>query len=203
MKKAIVIAMALMLVSTVAFAGLGNNPSHKVAVHVKAHPTSCTKGYPAFTACNQIVTTWVPQGDVDVMPVFYDLTEVLVVEFAMTWPVEWYSMSWIRCKGDLAIGTVKYSGDGTAISWMTCQTSWSIAPGAGWLAASGPGMVCIVANPATGMYGVVDCQPSPGPYMDPPALVTCAGIAGMVGGDPCAAIATEPSTWGQIKSMFK
>jgi hypothetical protein len=179
------------------------NAAHKVAVHTKAHPTSCVKAYPAFTACTSIVTTWAPQGDLDVMPVFYDLTQTLVTEFGMTWPVEWFSMSWIRCKGDLAIGTIKYSGEGTAISWTTCQTTWALAPGYGWLIALGPGSVCIGPNPATGMYGVVDCQPSPGPYFDFPSLVTCAGIGGILGGDPCAAVATEPSTWGQIKTMFK
>ncbi|MFZ1947635.1 MAG: hypothetical protein WAW06_08815 [bacterium] len=203
MKKALVIALALTFVATVAFAGLGHNPNHKVAVHCKAHPTSCTKGYPAFTACTSINTTWAPCGDVDVMPVFYDLTEVLVVEFAMTWPVEWYSMSWVRCKGDLAIGTVKYSGDGTAISWMTCQYSWALAPGYGWIAPTTPGYVNVVPNPATNMYGVVDCQPSPGPYMDAPRCVNKAGLCGFIGDDPCLATATEPSTWGQIKGMFK
>ena len=203
MKKAIVIALALMLVSTVAFAGLGLNPTHKAAVHVKIHPTSCTKGYPVFAACTDIVTTWAPLGDLDVMPVFYDLTQAQVTEFGMTWPVEWYSMSWIRCKGDLAIGTVKYSGEGTSIAWTTCQYAWALAPGYGWLAATGPGSVTVVPNPATGDYGVVDCQPSPGPYMDYPRCVIEAGIGGILGGEPCAPTATEPSTWGQIKSMFK
>jgi hypothetical protein len=201
MKKALVIALALTFVATVAFAGM--NANHKVAIHTKAHPTSCTKAYPAFTACAAIKTTWAPLGDLDVMPVFYELSQTLVTEFGLTWPAEWYSMSWTRCKGDLAIGGILNPGEGTAISWTTCQTTWALAPGAGWLTATTPGSVTICANPATNMYGVVDCQPSPGPYFDFPRCVIAAGIGGILGGDPCAPTATEPSTWGQIKSMFK
>ena len=58
------------------YALAGGNPAHKVAIHVKAHPTSCTKAYPVFTTCSSIVHTWAAQGDLDVMPVFYDLASV-------------------------------------------------------------------------------------------------------------------------------
>ncbi|MFZ1946399.1 MAG: FlgD immunoglobulin-like domain containing protein [bacterium] len=182
---AVALALVVGLAAGPGLAGPGNNPLVKVAVHTKAHPTSCTKGYPAFTACTGISTTWNGAVDVDVMPVFYDLAEVLVVEFGMTWPVEWYSMSWVRCKGDLAIGTIKYSGEGTAVSWTTCQNSWALAPGYGWLAAGSPGRVNVVANPSTGMYGVVDCQPSPGPFYNTPISVARAGVNGLTGDDPC------------------
>ena len=33
--------------------------------------------------------------------------------------------------------------------------------------------------------------------------IYCAGIGGMIGDDPCVVVGTEPSTWGEIKSMFK
>jgi len=200
MKKVLVIALALTFVATAALAG--GNPANKIAIHLKAHPTSCTKAYPAFTNCSQIVFTWMNLGDVDAMPVFYDMVGYTVTEFGLTWPAAWGSMSWVRCKGELAVGTILNPGDGTSIAWTTCQVGWGIAPGAGWLIATEPGMVCPIPYFATGDYGVVDCSPSPGPYYDYPVTVSCGGV-GMVGDDPCRAVATESSTWGEIKSMFR
>jgi len=201
MKKVLVIAIALTFVATAVIAG--GNPAHKVAIHVKAHPTSCTKSYPVFTSCSGIVHTWAAQGDLDVMPVFYDLASYSAIGFGLTWPAEWLTMSWTRCKGDLAVGGISNPGDGTGITWTVCQTSWSIALGAGWLYASGAGSVCPIPDPATGDIGVVDCAPSPGPYLDYPMCLSCAGIGGVIGDDPCRPTATQPSTWGEIKSMFK
>jgi len=201
MKKVLVIAIALTFVATAAFA-IGN-PATKIAIHTKAHPTSCTKSYPTFADCAGINTTWAAQGDFDAMPVFYDLVAYTVTEFALSWPTAWGSTSWVRCKGDLAVGGILNSGEGTAIAWTTCQTGWSVAPGYAWLYATEPGSVCPIPYAATGDYGVVDCMPSPGPYYDYPVWVTCAGVGGIVGGDPCGCSATEPSTWGEIKSMFK
>jgi uncharacterized repeat protein (TIGR01451 family) len=163
----------------------GNNPAVKVAIHTKAHPTSCTKNYPTFSACNEISTTWPGTGSIDVMPVFYDLAEISGLEFGLTWPVEWYSISWVRCKGDVAMGTIRYSGEGTTILWTTCQTAWAQAPGYGWLEATGPGSVRVVPNPATNSLGVADCQPSPGPYYDWAVGIFYAGIGGTPGLDPC------------------
>jgi hypothetical protein len=163
----------------------GPNANHKIAIHVKSHPTSCAKGYPSFTGCDQIVTTWKGSGDIDIMPVFYDLTEFTVVEFGLMWPAEWYSMSWVRCKGDLAVGGVGLPGEGTAIAWSTCQKSWAANPGFGWLIAPTPGRVYAVPNPATGDYGVVDCSSSPGPYYDYPIYTTYSGICGLMGDNPC------------------
>jgi hypothetical protein len=199
---AVVVICALAIAATGAPALAGGNPANKIAIHLKAHPTSCTKGYPTFTKCENINTTWASLGDLDAMPVFYDLVGYSVTEFGLTWPWIWGSCSWIRCKGDIAVGTIYYPGDGTSIAWTTCQTGWGIAPGAGWLIATEPGMVCPIPYYATGDYGVVDCSPSPGPYYDYPVTVSCGGV-GMVGDDPCRAVATESSTWGEIKSMFR
>jgi hypothetical protein len=203
MKKVLVIAIALTFaLSVTALAGNGHNPIIKIGMHTKAHPTSCTKGYPVFTSCSNIITT-TALCEFDVMPVFFDLVEVTVTEFGLTWPAEWGTMSWVRCKGTIAVGGILNPGEGTAISFQTCQYSWSIAPGYGWLIATGPGTVTPIPYFATGDYGVVDCQPSPGPYYDYPVCIFSAGACGLTGDDPCFPTAVEPSTWGSIKSMFE
>ena len=83
--------------------------------------------------------TWAAQGDLDVMPVFYDLASYSAIGFGLTWPAEWGTMSWTRCKGDLAVGGISIRGDGTGITWTACQTNWGVALGAGWLVATGAG----------------------------------------------------------------
>ncbi|MFH1218900.1 MAG: hypothetical protein V1694_00400, partial [Candidatus Eisenbacteria bacterium] len=183
----------------------GQNLGCKIAIHLKAHPTSCTKLYPAFTDCNMINETWLPIGDFDAMPVFYDLASYTVHEFGLTWPAEWGSTSWIRCKGDIAVGTILLPGEGTAIAWTVCQFGWGLATGAAWLTATGPGYVTPVANPATMQIDVVDCDFVTGPYQDFPILISSGGVGGLAGDDPCRTppTAVEPSTWGQIKSIFK
>jgi hypothetical protein len=201
MKRAIAIAVALAVVATAAFAG--GNIQHKVAIHLKAHPTSCATGYPSFGSCSDIAFTVGSCGDLDALPVFFDLTEYTMVEAGLTWPADWGTMSWVRCRGDAAAGDIVDPGDGTAISWTVCQTGWSVAPGYGWVTSTSPGMVCPVPNPATGDFGVVDCAPAPGPYYDYPLRYYCAGACGMIGDDPCVYVGPEGSSWGRIKSIFE
>ena len=197
------LAIITMIVARAVAGWAGANAHHKMAVHIKSHPTSCAKGCPTFTGCNQIKTTWPTCGDIDVLPVFYDLVEYNVVEFGLMWPPEWYSMSWVRCAGDIALGTLRIPGDGTAIAWTACQRSWAVAPGYGWVAAHSPGFVRLVPNVATSMYGVVDCTRMPGPYHDWPAFVSSAGVCGMIGEDPCRAVDTRRPSSSEIRSMFK
>jgi uncharacterized repeat protein (TIGR01451 family) len=179
------------------------NPALKIATHVKAHPTSCTKSYPTFISCGQIKTTYAEIGDIDVLPVFYDLNEYALTEFALVWPTEWGNASFVRCKGDIAVGSITQPGEGIAIAWSACQYGWAVAPGFAWLGATSPGEIRIVPNPATGDFGVVNCAPSPGPYYDYPMGVGKSGVGGVLGNDPCWPTRIEPSTWGAIKAMFK
>jgi uncharacterized repeat protein (TIGR01451 family) len=179
------------------------NSINKIAVHLKAHPTSCTKNYPAFANCGMMNTTYPGCGDVDAMPVFYDLAEITVVEFGLIWPAEWGTCSFTRCKGTIAVGGIELPGDGIAVAWSQCQYDWAIAPGVAWFVAGGPGLVTPIANPATGDMGVVNCAPSPGPYYDYPMAIAAGGVCGEIGPDPCYPTKLQPATWGSIKAMFK
>ncbi|HVP58591.1 MAG TPA: choice-of-anchor D domain-containing protein, partial [bacterium] len=179
----LVIALVVGAASTAAFA-TGANPNAKLAIHLKAHPTSCTKGYPTFTNASTIVYNWANSGDVDAMPVFYDLTQYTVVETGLTWPAGWGTGSWTKCKGDLIIGTITNPGDGFAIAWTACQTSWAITPGYEWLTATSAGQVLPVPDPVTEDYGVVDCAPEPGPYYQYPIAIYAGGVDGGVGENP-------------------
>ena len=191
--------VAVLALGTLAFAG--QNISAKTAVHVKAHGTSCTQGYPTFTMCDQMITTWSSLGDIDVIPVFYNLVAYREVGLVVTWPPEWGSMSWVRCKGDAATGNLVHSGDYTDISWTSCQYKWSAAPGYGWLHATTRGSICTSRNISHWCI-VIDCSPPPGPYWDW-TCISCSGVGGWIGDDPCMpSSGVEPSSWGGIKALF-
>jgi hypothetical protein len=204
MKKVLVIAIALTFaMSAVALAG--QNPNWKVAVHVQAHGVSTCKTLPAFPTCSGIVFNCQTVGNIDAIPCFFDMTNFTVLEFGLTWPAEWGSASWFKCKGALWIGSITNPGDGATVSYGPCQTGvTNTTPGFAWLAPSGPGLITPVPHPGSGKLIVVDCTPSEvgGPYMDVPQCVSAGGYL-MPGDDPCRPTATEESTWGSIKSMFE
>ena len=194
----LVLALVVGAASTAAFAG--TNPNAKIALHIKAHPTSCTKSYPVITSCSGIVFTWAPIGDLDAMPVFYDLAGFTLVETGLAWPeAAWGTGSWVRCKGDVSVGSITHTAvpanpaetaaqtNGVAIGWSTCQSAAFVLPGFVWLLPTGAGTVTPAPNPATEDYGVVDCSPEPGPYYQYPRAVYAAGIGGATGDNPCLA----------------
>lgn len=200
--RALAIMLALLLAATAATAG--NNPSHKTAVHIKSHPTSCIENYPSFPSCSSIQSTYGGCGSVDVLPVFYELHEYTSVEFGLTWVFNpSLSMVWTRCKGDVGVGTISHSGDGTIVSWATCQHSYSVAPGYGWLTVGGPELIYASYNPTTGRCGVIDCQALPGPYFDWSSYYGAGGLCGTIGDDPCVPVGLEGSTWGAVKALIR
>jgi hypothetical protein len=186
-----------MLLSAVAFAGM--NAEHKVAVHVLPYAATmgCTakQGFPAITGCFDIITTE-PAADTHCFPVFFDLVGVTGVQHGLAWPGS-YTCVYTKCAGAYQIGDIVNTGDGVAYTWSECQYVAVVVCGFGWI--YDYGMVCPVPNPDTGLIGTADCNF----VEDAPRCIFCAGIGGYVGDDPCLPTATEASTWGGIKGMFK
>ncbi len=195
--RVLVIAIALTL-ALCAMAFAGANPDAKIAIHVRNHnaKAACTIT-PAIVTCADVVTTNAT-GNFDAFPVFFDLTEYQGVEFGVTWPVWAYSADFTNC-ADLVIGEIKNPGDGSSHAWTTCQYGVA-APCFLWMYAdAGGGMICPIPHPIAGAISIVDCAEG----VDTPMCIFCAGVYGMVGDDPCAPTATEPSSWGEIKGMFR
>ena len=195
--KILAIALALTLILSVA-ATAGQNPNVKVAVHVQAHNAkqSCL-ALPAIVDCSDIAFTYAGYN-FDGFPVFFDVVGVTFCEYSLTWPTWAYSCIFSNC-ADLVIGGIVNPGDGISHSWTNCQMTTAIIPGWGWWTADGPGMVCPIPHTESGFIGTTDCEF----IEDVPLCIFCAGVYGMVGDDPCSPTATEASTWGGIKSMFK
>jgi len=192
-------ALAIVMLCVPALAG--SNAVCKIAVHVKSHPTSCTKNYPVFWNCLDISTTYPALGEIDIIPVVYDLSQYTAVEFSLELDGSLTMTSWSRCKGDGQIGQDPTTG--VSIYWLTCQHGWSVAPGYVWCSVNGPSQVRPLPNPATGRIGAFDCAGSPGPYYDYVIYAASAGIGGPLGEDPCPGDAVDQSTWGTIKALFE
>jgi hypothetical protein len=195
--KILAIALALTLVLAVV-ATAGQNPEAKVAVHVKAHNAKQSCGtLPVITDCSQISTQY-DGYNFDGFPVFFNLYGATTVEYGLTWPAWTYSCAFTNC-ADLVIGGIAFPGDGITHAWTTCQIQYAVVPGWGWWYADDAGMVCPIPHPGSHWIGTIDCNF----VEDDPMCIFCAGVFGAIGDDPCAPTATEPSTWGGIKSMFK
>ena len=200
MRLAITIMVITLVVAVALPCFAGNNPTAYVAVHVKIHAAkqSC-ESLPAVSDCNDITTTY-GGSSIDAFPVFYSLTEYKGFEYGMMWP-EWsYGGAFTNC-ADLVIGDIVDPGDGISHSWLVCQEAGVGIPGWLWLYADGAGDVCVVNHPVgsvgPGIY-ILDCAEG----LDNPLYSFCAGVYGATGEDPCD-IATEASTWSEIKNIFR
>jgi hypothetical protein len=192
--------LALALVLTASAYG-GANEGHTVAIHVISHgSTTCTKGFPAIDDCEDVVYEYESCDDIDVFPVFLDLSGVTGIQYGLTWPSAWGSCAYTACVGDFTIGDIEDPGDGIAHSWSECQNVSIVVAGYGWLSPSGSGLVCPTLNPRTYKIGTSDCD-----FVEDSAYETyCAGVCGGDGEDPCPyPTGRNPSTWGKIKRMFR
>jgi hypothetical protein len=199
MKKVLVVTVALTLIlSACAWAGM--NTAAKVAVHVTGHASrSCAKNFPSITGCAGITTTD-PGVSVDVFPVFFDLVEYQGFDYGLMWTgstCTFTSCSPLTIFSNVVDNTLRFPGDGVSHAWTACQYSTVAIPSFGWIYSYA--MVCVVPHPQAGGPNIGDCRGG----TDGVICNFCAGTNGLIGDDPCLPTATEPSTWGGVKSMFK
>ena len=198
--KILAIALALTLILSVA-ATAGQNPNAKVAVHVQAYNSKLNcSGLPVVMDCSDIVTTFSASYSFHGMPVFFDLYGATTIEYGLMWPDWAYSVAFTNC-ADLVIGGIAWPGDNISHAWQTCQIQYAVIGGYGWWYADvgSAGHICPVPHSESGFLGVIDCNFAE----DVPMCVFCAGVEGAMGDDPCEPTATEASTWGGIKSIYR
>lgn len=197
MRTLSIVALAATLAfSAAAFAG--NNPDVKVAVHVRPHDAKLGCDYGTISTCHEIVVTE-PGFNVDAFPVFFDVSEFQGCEYGMWWPSWAYSGAFSNC-ADLVIGAIVWPDDGASHTWLSCRTdTWACVPSYLWLYADGPGMVCVVPHPVSGIVNVLDCAEG----LDAPMAFSCAGVNGYIGDDPCPPVEASQGTWSEIKGAFE
>jgi hypothetical protein len=182
-------------------AAAGSNPGVKVAVHVMTKESrTCTTNFPVITGCGDIVTT-APgfSYDPDVFPVFMDLVEYKLLEYAMTWS-DGTGIVFHSCSDDAVVDNTVAFYWKISQSYNDCQSSAIVIPG--WFELElEDGLVCIVEHPTPGTINIGDCQ-DPMRYDHPPHTF-CAGTGQAIGDDPCDPVSTEERTWSKIKAVFK
>lgn len=186
--------------------------TYKSALHVKAHGSSC-KSMPTFADTNAINRTWsIIGGDgIDVFYVLYDYDSLLVFEFGLNWPADWGTGEFQKCSGPIQVGAIQYPGDGVSLAFPDCQISqWAGGTRPNiwtycwvWLIPQSAGEIEILPSPASGDLCIIDCrEPSALREKHNPMTVYHAGVnIDPYEGPP--KYATEPSTWGAIKAIFK
>jgi hypothetical protein len=196
------------------------NKNTKMALHLIQHSGSC-KGVTISSRADIVknLDTWSTDpstGGIDAFLVVFDYDSITGIEYGLSWPSEWGTASTKICiPSPISVGGIVNPGDGISISWVgaTCKIpsnhGGADAPfllvASTWVIPSvGGGEIVIKDNPPTGATVVQSCRD--GEFRGPESVdsVFDAGAlmpTGLYEGPP--RFATEPSTWGSIKAMFK
>jgi hypothetical protein len=220
MKKLLAIslvsAMLLGIGATVYAQGMNPNVNFAIDVQARNNKRQCT---PLYTSCTMINNEFHTLGFIDAIVVVYVYTVITAVEYGLSYPVPYFT-GFTSCS-DFIIGGTDLGGTmSCAHTWTTPQYATSPDPGSsgigvGWLKlyVYGPGRIdfipsdlgnIIVLDPNNAIdeyhtlhSGFIGSATPP----DPP------GEPVWESGDlpPCAMgpTATEPSTWGSVKSLYR
>ena len=203
----IVVLAVLALVCGPAAAGLVNQQV-KVGLHIEPHEDrSCSKNMPVIDDREDFTNFWLQVTypcDFDVFVVIFSFDEIAGVEFGLDWPGEWGSAWYTFNCADHKIGQIRNPGDWSAMTWIECQSGLEgqvYLPAAwAWLTATGPGELSIVPGPSH--YTMVASCRADGWQASIVESVFYAGIGTIPYMGP-PQVATEPTTWGSIKAMFR
>jgi len=184
------------------------NQHVKVSLHIEMHEDrSCSKNMPAIDSRDDLVHYWAEMTypcDFDVFVVFYNFDETAGVSFALDWPEDWGSTWYTFVCADHNLGNITEPGDWVATAYEDCQPGaegGAFLPAAwAWLTATGPGELALLPY-FQDWISVVACEPN-GWEETCVESVFHAGIGVMPYMGP-PMVATEPTTWGSIKAMFR
>jgi hypothetical protein len=190
----------------------------KFALHLAPHGTYTCKKQPTISIQGDIVNNLDAfSAGVDAFMVVFDYDSLKVVEWGLSWPSEWGSASTFICVANpISVGGIVNPGDGIAISWgdPACRipnglpggnTAPFFIPAYSYLIPTGTGQIEIWDDPPTTSIGVSSCGDESQAVYSYVMHVYYAGILMSGGGiyDGGPTHATEPTTWGAIKSVFK
>ncbi len=179
----------------------GANPDAKALIHVERHESrTCLKNFPEINSLTDVYT-YEESRDVDAFPVFFDLSEYKSFDYALWWPGT-YSCALVSCS-DLTTGTITWPWDGVSHAWYSCQPGPIAVVGWGWI--YDIGCICMMSHPAAHAVTVTDCDGK----LDTVKFRYFAEIGGYYhwpGDPPCCpadSTPTDPTSWGEIKTLFR
>lgn len=214
----VIIAFALLVASTTSVAQMRD---YAIALHVQDYEADCTLRLPNCWA----ITTSCCVTD---MPIYVFVMVCghgwapgsdgfTAAWYGITWPAEWVFLSWTSC-ADWTVGAIQRPGDFVEQHWLTCvpPSGFPVTVGVLALMPTSPGIVSVIPHGTANVARVDDCHGTTDIVL--PCTVGN-GRAGWVtvcmfspGCNPCPCVgppcyevpsATEPNTWGAIKSLYK
>jgi hypothetical protein len=180
------------------------NQTSKFVLHIEQHAArSCAEGMPSIGTRDDLERVHDTCEDIDVFFVIFGFDSLRGVQYGLVWPEGWGSASTTHC-ADFAVGSIVNPGDGMAMTWSGCQLAgavpafWPVAWS--WLLPASEGQIQISNNPATDALTVSSCSFEEAE----PESVFFAGVnTDPYEGPPGDGVGIEPTSWGQIKAMFR
>jgi len=210
MKPGIVIVSATLLTLVCVAAVAGPINEHvKLGLHIAMHEDrGCYKNMPVIENREDFINFWLQVEypcDFDVFVVLFSYDGVSAAEFGLTWPQEWGSTWYTFVCSDGHLGDIRNPGDVAALAWYDCQ-SVPVSPeyypiAWAFLTATTPGEIGILPGSSRDEVLVAACK-AQGFVETAVESVFHAGIGSLPYMGP-PKVATEPTTWGAIKAMFR
>ncbi|MGD9401467.1 MAG: hypothetical protein PVF95_04245 [bacterium] len=202
-----VFALCCVLVACPAGAGLLNQHV-KLGLHIELHEErGCSKNMPVLNDRQDFVNYWMSAEfpcDFDFFVVVFSFDETQGVEFALDWPGEWGSTWYTFVCADNNLGDIREPGDWISIVYNQCQPgndgTGFLIPAWAWLTATGPGELEILPTPGD-RISLIGCW-----HHDYEEIMVDSVFYAAIGFVPYMGpplVATEPTTWGGIKAMFR
>ena len=187
MKKAVLLAVALLLVAGVVNAQQSFPLGYIGLFTGEDHSAWCASGTGMYP-----VEVWIlclPGSLGQICAEFMLCSPLNVITSTVTWNTPLISVS----LGDLDIGL--------SVCYVACQTDWHwIAHRLYYVIDPSQTMIEICPHPDTGVYQFSNCEPG---YPIEPCTKLTNMYLNYTGEDPeCQAMGTEDASWGAIKSMI-
>jgi hypothetical protein len=170
---------------------------------VQQNGINCTDQLPDIEFCFDIETTY-EHNAFNFCIVFHNLRDFTSLQYGLSWPEASMDCYYVPCGGDEVTGTIVSPGDGIVQTWAECQEKHLVIAGWGFLLVDGPGRVCPIKNPVTGLLAVTDCNMHVTELLTYSWHRSCAGVAGEYGDGPCGPMTDPPSSsWEGVNEVLR
>lgn len=209
MKKILVATMVTVMGLSVASTVLaGANPQAQLAVHALAHNGKRTCSTDVIASCSAIQQSGASaSGYYDLLVVLYDFTEATGVEYGLSWDVPYFT-SWSNCTDLYVFNQTSPNSADVSQVFTSCRTGGGIGgPGRvlGWMNMYGAGRLDIGLTSIPADPSIVDCAFQQDLIHTTHPGFSGGGVPGPGDLTPCqlGPTATENTTWGQLKDLYR
>lgn len=208
MKKILVATMvAVMGLALASDVMAGANPLSHLAVWAQANNGKRTCATDIVSSCSAIQQSEATAGYVDLLIVLYDFEGATGIEYGLSWTVPYFT-SWTNCTDLYVFVPTGANSADVSQTWTTCEVGGGIGgPGVvlGWANMYGAGRMDIGITSFPNDPQIVDCTFQRDVVHTTHPGFTGGGLPGPEDLTPCQVgpTATESTTWGQLKDLYR